>query len=65
MVEQGEHPLVIARRLGHTSVKTVLFVYGHLFDGIDQEAARSPRPTSAQFWCGPDADQTDVGRASG
>jgi integrase len=39
LVEQGEHPLVIARRLGHTSVKTVLDVYGHLFDGIDQEAA--------------------------
>ncbi len=39
LVEQGEHPLVIARRLGHTSVKTVLDIYGHLFDGIDQEAA--------------------------
>lgn len=39
LVEQGEHPLVIARRLGHTSVKTVLDIYGHLFEGIDHEAA--------------------------
>jgi integrase len=39
LVEQGEHPLVNARRLGHTSVKTVLDIYGHLFEGIDQEAA--------------------------
>lgn len=39
LVEQGEHPLVVARRLGHTSVRTVLDVYGHLFEGIDQEAA--------------------------
>ncbi|HUP17550.1 MAG TPA: tyrosine-type recombinase/integrase [Acidimicrobiia bacterium] len=39
LVEQGEHPLVVARRLGHTSVRTVLDVYGHLFEGIDQDAA--------------------------
>lgn len=39
LVEQGEHPLVIARRLGHTSVRTVLDIYGHLFEGFDQEVA--------------------------
>ncbi|HUP16380.1 MAG TPA: tyrosine-type recombinase/integrase [Acidimicrobiia bacterium] len=39
LVQQGEHPLVVARRLGHTSVRTVLDIYGHLFEGIDQQAA--------------------------
>lgn len=39
LVEQGEHPLVVARRLGHTSVRTVLDVYGHVFENIDTEAA--------------------------
>jgi integrase len=39
LIELGEQPLTIAKRLGHTSVKTVLDVYGHLFDGKDQAAA--------------------------
>jgi integrase len=39
LVEQGEHPLVVARRLGHTSVRTVLDTYGHVFENIDSEAA--------------------------
>lgn len=39
LIEAGEHPLVVARRLGHTSVKTVLDVYGHLMEGLDQGAA--------------------------
>ena len=30
---------MVARRLGHTSVKTVLDVYGHLFEGMDEAAA--------------------------
>jgi integrase len=39
LIEQGTHPAVIAGRLGHTSVKTVLHVYGHLYDGLDRQAA--------------------------
>ena len=41
LIEQGSHPAVIASRLGHTSVKTVLDVYGHLYEGLDCEAADS------------------------
>ena len=39
MIAQGEHPKVIADRLGHTSVRTVLDVYGHLYEGADEAAA--------------------------
>jgi len=39
LIAQGEHPKVIADRLGHTSVRTVLDVYGHLYEGADEEAA--------------------------
>lgn len=39
LIAQGEHPKVIADRLGHTSVRTVLDVYGHLYEGADQSAA--------------------------
>lgn len=41
LIEQGTHPAVIAARLGHTSVKTVLDVYGHLYEGLDREAAEN------------------------
>ena len=40
LIAQGEHPKVIADRLGHTSVQTVLDVYGHLYDGADEAAAQ-------------------------
>ena len=39
LVAQGEHPKVIAERLGHSSVRTVLDVYGHLYEGADEAAA--------------------------
>ena len=39
LIAQGEHPKVIADRLGHTSVQTVLDVYGHLYQGADEAAA--------------------------
>lgn len=39
LVQAGEQPSTIAKRLGHTSVKTVLDVYGHLYEGADQAAA--------------------------
>jgi integrase len=40
LIAQGEHRKVIADRLGHTSVRTVLDVYGHLYEGADQAAAK-------------------------
>ena len=39
LIAQGEHPKVIADRLGHKSVRTVLDVYGHLYQGADEAAA--------------------------
>jgi len=39
LIAEGEHPKVIADRLGHTSVHTVLDVYGHLYEGADEAAA--------------------------
>ena len=46
LIEQGAHPSVIASRLGHTSVRTVLDVYGHLFEGLDRDIADSLEPPS-------------------
>ena len=39
LIAGGEHPKVIQSRLGHSTIATTLNTYGHLFDGIDQEAA--------------------------
>ena len=55
LIEQGVHPAVIASRLGHTSVRTVFDVYGHLYEGLDRDAAdtlTSPWETSdvAAMW---------------
>ena len=44
LIQQGTHPAVIAARLGHTSVKTVLDVYGHLYEGLDRDAADTLTP---------------------
>lgn len=35
----GEDPYVISQRLGHASIRTTYDIYGHLFEGRDQEAA--------------------------
>ncbi len=44
LIADGAHPAVIASRLGHTSVKTVLDVYGHLYEGLDRNAADALDP---------------------
>jgi len=44
LIEQGVHPAVVASRLGHTSVRTVLDVYGHLYEGLDRDAADALSP---------------------
>ena len=32
-------PSIIKNRLGHVSVRTVLDAYGHLYEGLDEQAA--------------------------
>ena len=39
LIAQGEHPKVIQSRLGHASITTTLDTYGHLFEGLDEDAA--------------------------
>jgi integrase len=39
LIAEGTHPKVIQERLGHTSIRTTLDLYGHLFSGLDQTAA--------------------------
>ena len=48
LIEQGTHPSVIAARLGHTSVKTVLDVYGQLSEGLDRNATDTLDPPWSQ-----------------
>lgn len=38
LIADGQSPRYIADRLGHTSTRTVLDVYGHLYDGLDEAA---------------------------
>ncbi len=54
LIAEGAHPAVIASRLEHTSVKTVLDVYGHLHEGLDRNAADTLNPP----WNDPDVDAT-------
>ncbi len=39
LIASGEHPKVIASRLGHATIKTTLDTYGHLLPGTDEAAA--------------------------
>ena len=39
LVEQGAHAKVIRQRLGHTSARVILDVYGHLLGGLDRRVA--------------------------
>ena len=39
LIAAGEHVKVIQSRLGHSSARITLDVYGHLFDGIHEAAA--------------------------
>jgi integrase len=39
LIAAGEDAYVISRRLGHASIRTTYDVYGHLFEGRDQEAS--------------------------
>jgi integrase len=39
LIAEGVHPKKIAERLGHASIKLTMDLYGHLFEGSDQECA--------------------------
>ena len=48
LIAAGEDPYVISRRLGHASIRTTYDVYGHLFEGRDQEASAALEAARAQ-----------------
>ncbi len=39
LIAAGEHPKTISSRLGHSTIRTSLDTYGHLFPGMDEAAA--------------------------
>ena len=39
LIAEGVYPKKIAERLGHASIKLTMDLYGHLFEGSDQESA--------------------------
>lgn len=41
LIAENQSPRYIADRLGHESTRTVLDVYGHLYEGVDQAAMES------------------------
>ncbi len=62
LIDQGAHPSVIASRLDHTSVRTVLDVYGHLFEGLGRDIADAldaPSGAPAAYFL-PTSDQNKV-----
>ena len=61
--EEGEHPAAIARRLGHSSVATVLDRYGHLLPGLDAGAATALDRLRAA--AAPQTDRADIVGLSG
>jgi integrase len=41
LIKLGVHPKTIQVRLGHTSIRTTMDIYGHLYEGVDQAAAHA------------------------
>ncbi|MFB6346338.1 MAG: tyrosine-type recombinase/integrase, partial [bacterium] len=41
LLQQGHSPNTVQERLGHYSAETTMDLYGHLLEGMDQEAANS------------------------
>jgi integrase len=55
LIAENQSPRYIADRLGHESTRTVLDVYGHLYEGIDEAAMESLDRLRSQA-------QTDAGQ---
>ncbi|NOY56974.1 MAG: tyrosine-type recombinase/integrase, partial [Actinobacteria bacterium] len=56
LIAENQSPRYIADRLGHESTRTVLDVYGHLYEGIDEAAMEGLDRLRAEA-------RTDAGRA--
>jgi integrase len=41
LIKLGVHPKTIQVRLGHTSIRTTMDIYGHLYEGVDEAAAHA------------------------
>ncbi|HWD72394.1 MAG TPA: site-specific integrase [Actinomycetota bacterium] len=41
LIKLGVHPKTIQVRLGHTSIRTTMDIYGHLYEGVDEAAAQA------------------------
>jgi integrase len=41
LIKLGVHPQTIQVRLGHTSIRTTMDIYGHLYEGVDEAAAHA------------------------
>ena len=41
LISEGVQPKVIQARLGHSSIRTTLDTYGHLYEGLDKAAAKA------------------------
>jgi len=39
LIAANTHPKLLQSRLGHTSIKTTLDIYGHLYEPLDEVAA--------------------------
>ncbi len=58
LIAEGQSPRYIADRLGHESTRTVLDVYGHLYEGLDEAAMEGLERLRAEA-------QTDTRRTPG
>ena len=59
LIAENQSPRYIADRLGHESTRTVLDVYGHLYEGIDEAAMEGLDRLRSQAQA--DAGQTPQG----
>ena len=58
-IAAGASPKEVARRAGHTSVKTVLDVYGHLYDEADVALRERPEAMFVPVGATPPTDSCD------
>lgn len=61
LIAQGTHPKILAARLGHKSVRTVLDVYGHLYEGLDELAAEGLDAAFREAAAGSTRDERSTG----
>jgi integrase len=64
LIAAGEDPYVISRRVGHASIRTTYDVYGHLFEGRDQEASAALEAARARSLADSPTDSHAEGPAS-